>query len=161
MLSLLLPLLTTPPLHHITSCEIDHLSDASPITNVTDSSTVHSPQVSSLYFARPTPVGGRNIRSIQGAKFIPLKPSTNKYHILHDWQHFFRSFRWMAVLGHPPKRQIKPADGIFITLFHAPIHRRESPHSTYAEVECYIHKCLTEIQNLKFTPLKRSNSVSV
>ena len=37
-----------------------------------------------------------------------------------------------------------------------PIHR-EPPHGTYAEVECYINKCLTEIRNLKFVPSKISN----
>ena len=40
--------------------------------------------------------------------------------------------------------------------FHTPI-RREPLHGTYAEVECYIHNCLTEIPSLIFTPLKRSN----
>ena len=37
-----------------------------------------------------------------------------------------------------------------------PIHR-EPPHGTYAEGECYINKCLTEIRNLKFVPSKKSN----
>ena len=45
---------------------------------------------------------------------------------------------------------------IFLQLFRTPIHR-EPPHGTYAEVEWYINKCLTEIQNLKFVPSKKSN----
>ena len=62
----------------------------------------------------------------------------------------------MAVLSHPPKRQSNPDDDIFTTLFRTPIHK-EPPHGTYAEVECYINKCLTEIRNLKFVPSKMSN----
>ena len=62
----------------------------------------------------------------------------------------------MAVLGHPPKRQSNPDNDIFTTLFWTLIHR-EPPHGTYAEVECYINKCLTEIRNLKFVPSKQSN----
>ena len=62
----------------------------------------------------------------------------------------------MAVLGHPPKRQSNLDDDIFTTLFRTPIHK-EPPHGTYAEVECYINKCLTEMRNLKFVPSKKSN----
>ena len=43
---------------------------------------------------------------------------------------------------------------IFLQLFRTPIHK-EPPHGTYAEVECYINKCLTEIRNLKFVPSKK------
>ena len=105
-------------------------------------------------FRPTTPVGGKTIVLSKGLKFIPLKLSINKY-ILHDCQRFFRSLRWIwQSLG--PTRQIKPANDITTTLFHAPI-RREPPHGTYAEVEYYTHKCLTETRNLKCTPLKRSN----
>ena len=62
----------------------------------------------------------------------------------------------MAVLGHPPKRQSNPDDDIFTTLFRTPMHR-EPPDGTYAEVECYINKCLSETRNLKFVPSKMSN----
>ena len=92
----------------------------------------------------------------KGLKFVPLKPSVNKYTVIHDCQRFFRSLRWMAVLGHPPKRQSNPDDDIFTTLFRTPIHK-EPPHEIYAEVECYINKCLTEMRNLKFVPSKKSN----
>ena len=34
---------------------------------------------------------------------------------------------------------------------------REPPDGTYAEVECYINKCLSETRNLKFVPSKMSN----
>ena len=44
---------------------------------------------------------------------------------------------------------------IFLQLFRTPIHK-EPPHGTYAEVECYINKCLTEIRNLKFVPSKKN-----
>lgn len=92
----------------------------------------------------------------KGLKFIPLKPSVNKYDIIHSCQRFFRSLRWMAVLGHPPKQQTSLNNDIFTRLFHKAIGR-EPPHGTFAEVECYIHKCLTELRNLKFKPLKSSN----
>ena len=37
---------------------------------------------------------------------------------------------------------------------------REPPDGTYAEVECYINKCLSEIRNLKLVPSKKSNLTS-
>ena len=53
-------------------------------------------------------------------KFVPLKPSVNMYDVIHDCQRCFspRSLRWMAVLGHLPKRQPKP-DDIFTELFQS------------------------------------------
>ena len=63
---------------------------------------------------------------------------------------------WTAFLGHSPKRQVSPNDDIFTTLFRSPNHR-EPPHDTYPEVECYNHKCLNDICNLKFKPSKKSN----
>ena len=59
-------------------------------------------------------------------------------------------------MGHPSKRQVSPNDDVFTTLFCSPNHR-EPPHYTYPEVECYIHKCLNDIRNLKFKPTKTSN----
>ena len=53
-------------------------------------------------------------------KFVPLKPSVNKYTVIHDCQRFFRSLRWMPVLGHPPKRQSNPDDDILTTQFRKP-----------------------------------------
>ena len=91
----------------------------------------------------------------KGLKFVPLKPSVNKYNDNHVCQRFFRSLRWMAVFGHPPKRQGNPDDDIFASLFQTPIHR-EPPHDTYAEVECHINTCLTEMRDFQFKPSKKS-----
>ena len=48
---------------------------------------------------------------------------------------------------------------IFLQLFRTPIHK-EPPHGTYAGVECYINKYLTEIRNLKFKPSIKKNPSS-
>ena len=53
----------------------------------------------------------------------------NEYNVIHDCEWFFRSLRWTVFLGHPP--------------------------DMYPDVECYIHKCLNDIRNLKFKPSKK------
>ena len=139
-----------------TSCQHDHSGNVLSKNSIGASS--HRPVHKVVNCIPPAlPLSEAEISVLSKAlKFVPLKPSVNKYTVIHDWQRFFRSLRWMAVLGHPPKRQSNPDDDIFTTLFRTPIHR-EPPHGTYAEVECYINKCLTEIQNLKFVLSKKSN----
>ena len=86
--------------------------------------------------------------------------TVNKYDVIHDCQRFFRSLRWPAVFGHPPKRRPpKPDDDVFTEPFQTATRHRERPYrgGTFAEVECYVIKCLTEARNLQFKPSKRSN----
>ena len=86
----------------------------------------------------------------KGLKFIPLQKSCNKFNIFQDCEKFFRSIRWMAVLGHPPKTQIEPDDDEFTSLFKKSSHR-DPPRNT-PEVETFINRCKTSIQNLHFKP---------
>ena len=91
----------------------------------------------------------------KGLKFIPLKPSCNKFDIIQDCERFFRSLRWMAVFDHPPRRQFEPHDDDFTKLFKQPSYR-EPPHDN-PEVEVYIHKCTKELKNLQLKPCRKSN----
>ena len=47
----------------------------------------------------------RKLKCTKGLKCVPLKPSVNKYNVIHDCELFsFRSLRWTPFLGQPPKR---------------------------------------------------------
>ena len=92
----------------------------------------------------------------KGLKFIPTTPTCNKSDLMCDIKNFFRSIRWQAALGHPPKKQPSANEDTFTKLFKTPLHR-EPPHGLFHQVETFITTCTNKIRSLKNPKLRKLN----